>query len=986
MAHGDVNNDGYADLLVAGHEVNCGPSHCPQPDNPRVRVLLGAGDGVFAVGANYQGFESPGDITVGDFSGDGKLDFAVVDVFDGDHYSAHKVVVQRGNGDGTFQEPSYYYMGKPSVSVEAGDIDGDSDLDLVAVQIFSSFNILKNQGNGNFVVSAGIGTDSDARTVLVGHFTQDSAADLAVVHGAPGTVRLIPGTGNGAFVALPPSFGIGKDPSGIAMADFNADGDPDILAANAAAVYSSDGVMSVAFGGAGATIDPETTYKSGFETRSVTAADFNGDGLLDIAGGNTDAGPSYNFLSRVTVIPGTGGGAFQQVPSFSAGSANTFQMPAGDLDADGDLDLVLYDGGYNGKVIALFGTGNAGFTAPVTVIQGPYKPFFRSLTLRDLNADGKLDIAVGAIIVGQRDVVGVALGRGDDSFLPLVQYEVSNGPLGIIAHDFNNDGKLDLVSANTYSVDVSLLLGNGDGTFAAAQQFTVGPDPRYLAAGDFNNDGNPDLATGNHNGASTISILLANGDGTFQPYIGLGPSTYIDDLEVGDFNGDGNLDLLAGPYPSLPTGAELFLGNGDGTFQSGVGISTGTTGGDLTLADYNADGKLDFVLTYGYGLCVVLGMGNGSFHPAQHYTPGTDIYLTTAGDFDGDGMLDLATYTDRGDVLLVRGLADARFDVPLGLISGTGTSDIQAADVNNDGAPDLIAVNTDDKTAVVWLNQGDGFFNQPTTYATGNKPLAVAVGDFNLDGDLDFAVANTLGNSTTVYLGNGDGTFSVGMTISTGGSPQDLTAADLDGDGNPDLATANLNGTVGVFIGRGDGTFMPVQLHSAGPQPSALVSGDFNNDGFLDLAVSDASARVAVLLNDGSAAFPFAIDYVISDRGYGIVAADLDGDGWLDLAVVADGPGNFGLLAILRNAADWPPLPIGGGPESVVRLDAPNVTPSFRSPRTKGQTAVGDGVTHVNESDTAMSPRPKYSSRHIARATLAEPTHSIVDLCSTDLT
>jgi hypothetical protein len=152
------------------------------------------------------------------------------------------------------------------------------------------------------------------------------------------------------------------------------------------------------------------------------------------------------------------------------------------------------------------------------------------------------------------NTVSVLLGNGDGTFKPQVQYTTSNGPLSVIAADFDGDGNIDLAvdcscgsgSPCGYPGAVSILLGNGDGTFRSHVDYDATAFPYTVSSGDYNADGNldlliPDLDT------SQVSLLLGNGDGTFSPVVIYGP-TGIGPVGVapGDFNGDGRLDAVIG--------------------------------------------------------------------------------------------------------------------------------------------------------------------------------------------------------------------------------------------------------------------------------------------------------------------------------------------------------------------------------------------------------------------------------------------------------
>jgi dienelactone hydrolase len=165
----------------------------------------------------------------------------------------------------------------------------------------------------------------------------------------------------------------------------------------------------------------------------------------------------------------------------------------------------------------------------------------------DFNGDGKLDLVVANT---DSNNVSILLGNGDGTFQAPVEYAVGSNPVGVVVADFNGDTKLDIIVADSCLLCggngpnfVSVLLGNGDGTFQAAVNYPVGSSgPYWVTAGDFNGDAKPDVAVANEN-TGNVSVLLGNGDGTFQAPLqyGTGPSPL--GVTAADFNGDGRIDL-----------------------------------------------------------------------------------------------------------------------------------------------------------------------------------------------------------------------------------------------------------------------------------------------------------------------------------------------------------------------------------------------------------------------------------------------------------
>jgi Bacterial Ig-like domain (group 3)/FG-GAP-like repeat len=314
-----------------------------------------------------------------------------------------------------------------------------------------------------------------------------------------------------------------------------------------------------------------------------------------------------------------------------------------------------------------------------------------------------------------------------------------------------------------------------------------------------------------------------------------------------------------------------------------------------------------------------------SFQPAVTYPSGPGGgYSMAVADVNGDGKLDLLVVNggsgnDLVSVLLGNG--DGTFQAPVSYdAGGQQTISVAVADLNGDGKPDLVVVNSVSLTVGVLRGNGDGTFQPVVTYSAGGSPWSVAVADVNGDGNPDILVGDasscygcSAGGLVGVLLGNGDGTFQPVVTYSSGGysfetSPTAIAAADLNGDGQLDVvmtnacfdkcSSADTKGGVGVLLGNGDGTFQPAVIYRSGgygPSIGALAIADVNRDGKPDLIVANSNSvstgssglgTIGVLLGNGDGTFQPAVVYASGAySAASVVVADVNGDGEPDLVV-----------------------------------------------------------------------------------------------------
>ncbi len=649
---GDFNGDHLLDVAVWTLNANTG--------NTEARIFLGNGAGGFTAGGIFVAPNSnifspgPNSIVAADVNGDGKLDLVGATIDNG-------VFIFLGNGDGTFHAPANYDYARTfgcCTGVAVGDLNGDGKLDL-ALPVNDGISVLLNNGNGTFgaatYYASGLAGSAPGAGIAIGDLNGDKKADVVVTNENFGVIVYL-NQGSGTFAVEGPvgNFAVGATDN-VVLADINNDKKLDIIL--------PDGVGDIFtfYGKGNGTFATGPSYPLQAQTNGgnylVAVGDFNGDGTLDVL--------DTNGFNTNTVSLGRTDGSFQtnQLYAYST-SLLANNIVSADFNGDGIPDIAeSLSGGANGKIAINLGSSHGVLgTASLVTASSCANNVVEWIATGDVNADGKADLVAtlqGATFAGcQNNTVAVLGGLGTGKFRAASYYPTgSTAQEGIVyLVDVNGDGKLDIVTENADGT-ISVLLNKGNGTYSAGTLVTsvaaINPSSLFLAFADFNGDGKMDIAAATNGNQTAVYVLLGNGNGTFGAPIQTSPVFYPITLAAADFNKDGKADLLVTTTSNGCTngyrGYAFLRGNGNGRFTPGplncVPYQAPST---PIVADLNGDGKLDAVIPF-YGVTptgpiVLQGNGNGTFTALDTFYSGRAATSAAVADFNGDGTPDIALF------------------------------------------------------------------------------------------------------------------------------------------------------------------------------------------------------------------------------------------------------------------------------------------------------------------------------------------------------
>ncbi|MDF1799859.1 MAG: VCBS repeat-containing protein [Planctomycetota bacterium] len=747
------------------------------------------------------------------------------------------------------------------------------------------------------------------------------------------TVALPPPPGTGGFGDF--AFEVRRDVfvggsllTGTAWHDMNGDGLQDVVE-----LSGSTNQLLIGTGLSDGTYLGTTVLPTPAEPWSLAIGDYDGDGRDDIAVGClSDPTPGFaGTQGQLALYLQDELGEFTLVNTTPlAGDPrdlHTLAGGAGDLDAVGRDDLLA-------ALLQIKGTQRLRWDGGVWTLMGTFKPTSGGLataspvtvTTIDLEADGDLDVVIGeSDIEGAPDRVVAYTNDGFGGFFPaVIVLPMVATPIVESQGDVDGDGFEDLSIAQLGGTSALLLRGSETGLTDIDEVDFGGPQSGAVWR-DLDGDEVFDVAaTLVLDQAIAVRMQVPSGTSGFAGLI-FDPATYYNtgfgphDLAVRD---------LPDPMDTLPDlvcansgDVSILFNQGGGEFLGARGYHVGGQPRNLVTADLDQDGIYDAVVLDQYQKQAVFlrGDGEGAFTvtaqvPLNASATETPGHLVVR-DFDGDGREDvLLTVFESGEVRLMRNPGDMIFGTPSltdATIVGSQPLGLDAADFNADGKLDVLVANSFDQTVQLLIGSGTGSFTAGTPMNLGGRTMAVFAGDIDGDGFSDAVVTMANPDYTAPRLailqGDGAGGLTQVGSFPLGNVSSTIQAADLDLDGKTDLVFGQstiFTDEITILMNQGDFDFSAATL-VVGDDPGSLSIADIDGDGDADLVIPIGTGELRLALGDGTGGFPEVVPLPGSPFNlpvpFGTRASafsDLTGDGLEDLLMVSP---STGFLWVARN-------------------------------------------------------------------------------------
>ncbi|WP_276481284.1 FG-GAP-like repeat-containing protein [Paraflavitalea pollutisoli] len=811
-----------------------------------------------------------------DFDGDGRNDLIAV------NSASNTVTVLRNNGNGNgdaFTVSTYFPVGFYCNSIIAGDINGDGKADLVLTAgNDNKLLVMRNTsiaGTIAFDAPLSLTTASLPRQAAIADLDGDGKPDIVTANFLDRSLSVFRNNGiaGNLLFGAKLDFPVGSlFPNSVVATDLNGDNRPDL----AVSVTNPTGIDSLTIllnaGSPSFVFESGNSWAVADSVTMISTADVDLDGRNDLLLGSFS--PGYITIFRNT----TTGNVLSLAPKLQLpASTESEKVAIGDIDGDGKPELAVTTKAA-GTISVYRNRSTPGLVRfnERQVFNAGSSP--ADLVITDLNLDGKTDIAVtnqvGSKVVVLRNVSSEPLIK---SFTPTA----------------GNTNTVVTIKGQRLSGINAVSFGG-----VPAQVFTVVNDSTIQATVGSGATGN--VRVSSPAGSYERSLFLFGSRPAiagFSPALGAAGTSVV---------------ITGGNFSSYADSNIVYFGGGKATITAAsptsltVNVPTTATYAPVTVTTglYTAYSHQPFLPSFS-------GMSqlhDTSFTQPVNFSTGGRARSVTLADLDADGKLDAVVLDNTGKLVsilrntgVVGGWA---FGQRIDSVTGSNPFMVVTEDLDGDGRKDIVIAELDGSHISVHKNNsvpGTLSFGPRKTFNTGENPVDLAVRDMNNDGKPDVVTVNSNGHSISVLQNLSTAStisFAAKVDFATGQWPHGLSIDDLTGDGKPDVVVANHDGkSISLLRNTSQGgalSFAPKIDQGVGGIVYCAVTADFNGDGLIDIAATNASTgRVLVFRNLGVTSDTVRLappkEIVTTGQPLYIAAADLNGDGKPDLAIAEMG-------------------------------------------------------------------------------------------------
>lgn len=736
---------------------------------------------------------SPVDVIALDVDMDGDVDLVT------GNQTGNSISVEKNDGSGNFTKTDYACGGTYLSSISYGDYDGDGDQDIVA-GLSNEIRIMVNDGTGAFTVGFVASALSSPASFASGDIDNDGDIDLALGSGSDGKLYIYKNNGFGVF-SLSQTITTGYSSlTSIAFGHFDNAGELDLVAVMP---YGRGFFANTGGGVFGASYDGSSANHP-----SLVTQDFNNNGALDYAVmGNNEPYINVFFGSGAWTFPG-------QNFIYDEQLTNPSDLATGDLDGDGDQDILAVSSNANNRVVVADNNGLGQW--PSNYLIGNGSPH-SSITTADLNGDDVLDIACANY---SQNLIQTYI----RSFNPASEITVStrgadqvsfswtngNGAKRIIFISQTNAGSPVPVNGTTYTANS--VYGSGS---------QIGGSGWYCV---YNAAGSAMTITGlTENQTYRIAVIeYAGGQGHefYYPQYGINNPRNVVPMQTTPL-----VSPVVEPLPTsnnIPRTSSIKALYNQPMNPDSFNVRTFIVRGSISGRHFGT-----YVMSNGDSACSFVS--NRLFHPGEEVSVVLTEKIRSITDVAPTRGFSwrFTVKTNAAPKEFVTGTLAATSTTPLGLI---------AADVDNDGDADIVTINYNGHNISVEINNGSGAFTQ-YNYSCGSNPWSLTSGDYDNDGDIDILAG--FSNGIRLMLNDGSGVFSQGTFSNIGANLYGIATADIDNDGDIDFIGGNqANYEIYIAKNNGAGVFTLTQTTwGSFYYPQKIIAGDFENGGDIDFLV-----------------------------------------------------------------------------------------------------------------------------------------------------